>query len=398
MSDMIWRNLTLFAKKETTEGTGAWGTGLITDMPAAGDAILCAAFSPKLQRDFNPRKYHGTIGQRKGVIGAQTGAGCSFQTEVKGNGSSNTPEIDELLECVFGAVSAGGASTTVAGSASTTTSINVADSTGFTPGNMVNVQLTTGGVFESVMITAAAGNVLTVDPPLSAAPVTAGTTVDEMRTYQLVVPPAGVNSMTLDAFYNNNAGAGQFTRFVGCHGNVKWDSPSAGALPMLSWDFIAWNWVQNAAGTRPTPTYDSASPKSALATKLKVAGVLTNAFDVNWDLGVSVHRKMSQNTDLGVYGTPVVDVDPKGSLKIHPAHSSLAEFTGWLAETGVSLSQQVGNARYGTYAWYAPQAVRREVMRGDDNGLHTNEINFDFCVQDDGLVGSVDAPLYFAVG
>lgn len=398
MSDLIWKNATLFAKKETAEGTGAWGTGLITDMPAAGDAILCAALAPKLQRDFHARKYQGAVGERPGVIGAQTSPGLAFQTEIKGNGSSNTPEIDELLECVFGAVSAGGASTTISGAASTTTSINVADSTGFTVGNMVNIQLTTGGVFESAMITAAGGNVLTVTPALTTAPVTAGTTVDEMRTYQLVVPPAGVNSMSLDVHYNAAAGAVQFDRFKGCHGSMKWDSPRAGSIPMLTWDFAAWNWVQNAAGTRPTPTYDTASPKPGLATKFKIAGVLVDVFDLSWDLAATVARKLSQNSDLGIYGTPIVDVNPKGSFKIHPAHTSVAQFTGWTAETAVSLIQQVGNARYGTVTWFCPQALRREVARGDDGGLGTNEIQWDADVQDDALATSVDAALYMAVG
>ena len=391
MADMIWANASLFAKKEATEGTA--------NAPAAGDAILCAGLAPKLQRDFHPRKYRGSVGQRPGVIGAQTGPGLSFESEIKGNGTNNTCELDELLEAAFGAVSAGGASTTITGSASTTTSINVVSDSGFTVGNMVNIQLTTGGVFESTMITAVSGGgVLTVSPALTAAPVTAGTTVDEMRTYQIIVPPAGVNSLTMDVFYNADAGAGQFDRFVGCHGNVKWSSPRAGSIPMLAWEFLAWNWVQSLTGTRPSPTYDSASPKASLASKLKVAGVLVDAHDIEWDLGVQVFQKVSQNSALGIYGTPVVDVNPSGSFRIHPAHTSIAQFTGWTAETAVSLSQQVGNARFGTVAWYCPQAIRREVSRGDDGGVHTNEVQWDATVQDDALATTVDASLYLAVG
>lgn len=391
MADLIWRNASLLAKKESTEGTAA--------APVAGDAILAQALTPKLQRDFHARAYQGAVGERPGVIGAQTSPGLSFQTEIKGNGTTNTPEIDELLESVFGAVSAGGGTTTISGAASTTTNIVVASTTGFTVGNMVNIQLTTGGVFESAMITAVVDATnLTVSPALTAAPVTAGTTVDEMRTYQILVPPAGVNSLTMDVFYNADAGAGQFDRFVGCHGNVKWDSPRAGSLPMLSWDFMAWNWAQSVAGTRPTPTYDTASPKANLASKFKVGGTLVDVFDLSWDLGAQVAAKLSQNSTLGIYGTPIVNVSPKGSFKIHPAHTSVAQFTGWTAETAVSLIQQVGNTRFGTVAWYCPQALRREVARGDDSGVGTNEIQFDATVQDDALATTVDAALYLAVG
>lgn len=391
MADLIWRNATLLAKKEGTEGTA--------NAPAAGDAILCSALEAKLQRDWHSRAYMGSVGERPGVIGAQTGPGLSFQTEIKGNGTTNTPEIDELLESAFGLVSTGTGSSTITTGASTT-SLPLASGTNFTVGNLVMVETATADVYESAMITVVSGATLTITPALSFTPAD-GADVKEMRTYQIAVPPSGVNSLTCDVFYNADSGAGQFDRFVGCHPSaLKWDSPRAGAIPMLSWELLAWNWAQSVAGTRPTPTYDTASPKAALASKLKIGATLTDVFDLSWDLGLVTVPKVSQNSTLGIYGTPIVDVNPKGSFKIHPAHTSVAHFTGWTAETAVTLLQQVGNALFGTVAWYCPQALRREVARQDDGGVQAEEIQWDATVQDDALATATgqDAALYFAVG
>ena len=390
MADLIWRNATLYARKESTEGTAL--------APDGTYAILARDLAPNLQRDFHERKYPGSYGKRAGVIGAQTAPGLGFVTELKGNGSNNTPEIDELLENAFGAVSAGGASTTTT-SGSTTTTINVTSSTGFTVGNMVNIQLTSGGVFEMAMITAVPnGTSLTVSPALTAAP-DASTTVDEARTYQLVIPPSGVNSLTMDVFYNSDSGASQYDRFVGCHcSSLKMSSPRAGSIPMWAWEFLAWNWTQAVNGTRYASTaYDTTSPKPGLASKFKIAGTLTDIHDLELDLGLVCSPKFSQNSTLGIYGTPIVDANPTVSFKLHPAHTSVAQFTGWTAETAVSLIQQFGNSRFNTWAWYAPSATRTSVGRGDDAGVHTNEIVFDCNVQDDASAAAVDGALYLAV-
>lgn len=390
MADLIWRNATLFAKKETTEGTA--------NAPAAGDAILCTGLQPKLQRDYHARTYQGAVGSRTGVIGAQSSPGLSFQTEIKGNGSSNTPEIDELLENVFGQVSAGTGNTTV-GNGSSTTSVVVTSSTNFTVGNMVLVETGSGtALYEAAMITAVPdGTHLTVSPALSFTPAN-GANAYEMRTYQIIVPPSGVNSLTMDVFYNSDSGAGQYDRFVGCHGNLQFASPGAGSIPMLTWDFMAWNWTQATNGTRPTPTYDTATPKPGLASKFKIDGTLVDVFDVNWNLGNTITPKLSQNSTLGIYGTPITNTAPSGSFRIHPAHTSVAQFTGWTAGTEVTLIQQFGSSLYGTVAWFAPKAQRKEVARGDANGVGTNDVSFDMNVQDDASATATDAALYLAVG
>lgn len=394
MADLITRNLLLLAKLESTEGT--------PNAPVAGDAILAQSIAMKLQRDFHPRNYQGRIGTGPGVLGAQTSPGLSFQAEIKGDGTTNTCELDAILTSGFGSVVAGTGDTTIgAGGAGSTTNLLVTSSTNFTVGNMVMTELTSGGGYEVAMVTAIPdGTHVTVSPALSGTPA-AGVLIKEMRTHQVLVPPGSVNSVTADVFYNADSGASQFDRLVGARFNCKWDSPRAGSIPLLTFDGIGWNWTQSTAGTRPTPTFDTASPKAALATKLKVGGTLTDAFDISWDLGAKLVGRLSQNSPQGngIIGTPVIDIAPSGSFTIHPAHTSVAQFTGWTGETAISLLQQNGNALFGTVAWYCPAAQRTEVTRGDDSGVGTNVVKWQANTSANGLATTgTDAPLYLAVG
>jgi len=394
LADIIRKHATLFAEVEVTEGQNP--------TPAAGDAVLASGITLKLQQDFHQRNYQGVYGLRDGVAGAQTGAGISFQSEIKGDGSTNTPEVDALLKACFGSVAAGTGDTEINGGTSTSTSLVVDASANFTVGNMILVETTAvSAVYEAAWISAVPnGTTITIEPALSFTPED-NANVKEMRTYQILLPPSDVNSVTLEVWHNADAGAGQADKLVGCRGNVKYDSPRAGSIPMLSFDFTAWNWSQVVDGTRPTPTYDTATPKAALSSKFKIGGTLTNAFDISWDLGAVVTPKISQNSTLGVYGTPHTDYQPKGSFRVHEVHSSKAHFTAWQAGTTTTLIQQLGSALFGTVAWYVPRAQRREVARGDDSGIGSTDVQFDALPQNDGTPTSASAgpgALYLAVG
>lgn len=393
MANIIRKNATLFAEVEVTEGTNP--------TPAAAQAVLAEAITLKLQQDFHQRQYQGAYGYRDGVPGAQTSPGLSFRAEIKGDGSTNTCELDAILKACFGSVATGTGSTEINGGTSTTTSLVVDSSTNFTVGNMILVETATAAAFEAAWISAIPdGTHITIEPALSFTPAD-NADVREMRTYQILLPPADVNSVTFEVWHNADSGAGQADKLVGCRGNVKFSSPSAGQIPKLDFDFMAWNWTQVTNGTRPSPTYDTATPKAGLASKLKIGGTLTDAWDISWDLGAKVSPKLSQNSTLGIYGTPHVDYTPTGSLKVHEAHDSIAHFTAWQAGTTTTLIQQFGTAEFGTVAYYIPRAQRREVSRADDNGVGATEIQFDCLTQNDGVATSVTTgpgAIYLAVG
>lgn len=397
MADIIVKNATLFANQEATEGTAAAGV--------AGDAILCSGVSIDYGLDIHSREFQGSPGVRAPVTGAKSGAGISFSSEVKGNGTTTLPEVDELLTAVFGQVVAADLASTISGTSGSATVLDTADAANATAGNLAMLETSTADAYECVgLITAVdtgqTPDDVTVTPgAVNGGYATNGKKLYEMRTWSPLLPPSAVNSMTFDLYHNADSGAGQLDRLLGARGTFTISSPRAGAIPTFSWTFTGWGWetpVTN--GTRPTPTYDTASPKASMASIFRVNGSYVNAYDIEFDVGAEVARKFSQNATGGVYGTPHVSYKPKGSFKIHPAHNSVAEFTARDANTQRSIMFQVGNALYGTWVIFIPKAVITSVTREDDSGVGAVKVDWVGIDQDDALATACDASVYFGVG
>ncbi len=395
MADLIKRNQTLFAAAETTEGTA----GTID----ADAAILASDVSIEEDLTMNSREYQGAPGIRPPVPGSQNGASVSFSTELKGNGTTTLPEVDVLLSGCFGPAVAANLDTTVSGVGSTSTVVNITAATNASPGSLVMVEKSTADTYEVRLITAAdttpTPDTMTVTPALVlGAYATNAKKVKEMRTWAPGLPPSAVNSVSFDMFYNSDSGAAQRERVLGARGTFKMDSPRAGAIPMFSWAFKGWSVTRVTTGTRPTPSYDTATPKAGVATFMSVDGAAVDAFDISFDLGAEVATKMSQNSTTGVYGTPTVAFKPSGSFKIHPAHNSIAEYTAWEAGTARSWLFQVGHALYGTWAIFVPKAVAMKVGRVDDGGVGALQIDWVATEQDDALATAADSSVFFGAG
>ena len=398
MANLIERNKTLFATVEATEGTAA------NSESQAGDAVLAAGIAVEEDLAMNAREYQGAPGQRVPVPGAQNGASVSFSTELKGDGSTTTPEVDALLTACFGSVAAANLDSTISGTSGSATVWDVTSATNASTGSLVMLEKSTADTYEvggiiTTVDTGATPDDVTVSPGASTgAYSTNGKKVKEMRTWQILCPPASNNSVTLDTHYNADSGATQRERVVGARGTFKVDSPRAGAIPMFSWSFKGWSVARSTAATRPTPTYDTASPKAAVASAFRIDGTYVDAFDISFDLGAEVALKMSQNATTGVYGTVHTSYKPTFSFKIHPAHSSIAEFSAWEAGTARSILFQVGNALYGTWAIYVPKAVAMKVARVDDSGVGALQIDGICGEQDDALATASDASLFLGLG
>ena len=396
MADLIVRNATLFANQESSEGTAAAGV--------AGDAILASGIAVEFGLEMNQREYQGTPGIRAPVAGTKVGSGISFATELKGNGTTTLPEVDELLTAVFGQVTAADLDSTISGAAGSATIWDVTSVANGTVGNLVMLETSTADTYEvggiiTAADTGATPDDLTVSPgAINGGYATNGKKVKEMRTWAPLLPPASVNSVTFDLYHNADAGAGQFDRLTGARGTFSVSSPKAGAIPMFSWKFTGWAWAVSTSGTRPTPSYDTASPKAAQSVGFRVDGTATNAYDIELDVGAVVSQKLSQNSTDGVYGCPHTAYKPSGSFKIHPAHTSVAEFTALTAGTQRSLLFQCGNTLYGTWAWFVPKAVVTKVSRVDDSGVGALQVDWVAIDQDDALATACDASIYFGVG
>lgn len=378
---------------ESTEGTAEAGV--------AADAILARDIEVETGPTMNAREYQGTPGQRQPVPGAQEGATLSFVTELKGDGSTSIWELDEVIQGCMGEVVVANLDSTISGTAGSTTVLDVADAANASTGSLLMLEKSTADTYEVVGIittvnTGATPDDVTVSPgAVNGVHNTNGKKVKEMRTFSPKLTPSAVNSLTADLYYSaQGGGADQFDRITGCRGTWSMSSPRAGAIPQWSFQFTGWSVTRSTGGTRPTPVYESTSPKSAVASAFRVDGTYTNAFDINFSLNAEVAMKMSQNSTTGVYGTPHVSFKPSGSFKIHPAHSSIAHFTDWEAGTAHSLIFQVGNTVGNTWAIYVPKAVWTKVTRPDDGGVQALEIQWEAADQDDALATACDASIY----
>ena len=396
MADLIVRNGTLYAAQEAAEGTA--------ETVAAGDAILCSGIAVTFGQEIHAREYQGTPGVRAPVAGAKIGTQIAFQAELKGNGSTTVPELDEVLTACFGQVVAADLDTTISGTGGTATVLDVADAANASNGSLVMVEKSTAGTFEVVGLTTdsdtgATPDTVTVTPgAINGAYSTNGKKVKEMRTWSPLLPPSSNNSLTFHLFHNADSGAGQYDQIVGARGTFTVDSPRAGAIPMFSFTFTGWSWSNDTDGTRPTPTYDTTSPAAAKNTHFVVNGARVNAFDISFNLGAEVATKVSQNSTDGVYGTPHVSYKPSGSFKIHPAHDSVAEFTAWTANTQRSILFQVGDTEFNTWAIFVPKAVITSVSRVDDSGVGALQVDWVGIDQDDALATAADASIYLGLG
>ena len=403
MANEIIRKLrTLFMKTETTDGT------LVS--PAAGDAILCEGLDYQGSVDMNGREYTGIPGAFAPVPGAKA-AELKFVAELRPPGSSNTPEIDEVLTGCFGTVLAGDLDTTISGTGGGTgasgTPWDVTSGTNATVGEMAMLETATADAYEvagpiKVVDTGATPDDGTVAlAAVNGAYATNGKKVKGMRTWHIKLPPPANNSLTAE-IYKSAVGSSsdRYDRVAGCRGTVVVNAPGAGSIPKWAFHFKGWTVARAVNGTRPTPSYDSANPKAAVNQIFRLDGTYTHGYDFVWDLGAELGTKKSQYASGGTFGQIHAKYRPKGSFKIHPAYTSVAHFTDWEAGTAHSLLYQIGNTLNGTWAFFVPRAVWTEVAEIDDEGLEALEIKWEAAEQNDASPTSatLDAAMYLGVG
>lgn len=400
---MITKLKTLFLAQESTDGTA--------DAPVAGDAILCEGIEVDDGQEIHPRAYQGAPGTRNHVPGMES-ASLRFTTELKGGNSSNTPEIDELLvACMGKAAVAGDTDTTISGTSggngAAGTPLDLASAASATVGEMLMLETGTADTYESlgpitvVDTGATPDDVTTALGAVNGAYATNGKKVKGMRTWQILLPPTAVNSLTADVFYTGlGGGSDRQDRITGCRGNWTMSAPAAGQIPKWSFDLKGWRVARSVSATRPTPTFDTTIPKAAVANGARLDSAYVNVFDVNVDLGAVIATKPSQNATGGVYGQIHVDYQPKVSFKIHPAYSSISYFTDWKAGTAHTFLYQCGNTLLNTWAIYVPRLVFTKVTQPDDSGLQCWEVEAEAVVLGTGdpATATLDSALYLGLG
>lgn len=363
MAQRLSQQRQLYYGVETTEGTEVVGAG------ANAIAVTHLAVNPDVA--FNARPVLGQFGSIAGKMGAQTDPGLSFTVQCRGGAatSSVVPSIDPLLKSVLSAGTQDtGAAIVQAGS--TVSVVNVDSVANFTVGNAVAVETGSGtNAYEvgwiQAMNAGSTPKTITLSHDLTFAPMSAAR-VKPSITYK--PKDATHDSLSFQVWLD----AVSRVSFVGCKGTMKLDAPRPGAIPTLTFNWRAINWAHVEGGTRPTPTYDTAT--SPTTSKFKIGSVPYDVKLANWNLRQSVARKSSQNSTYGTTAQLITDRDLVGVLQAYDVDNT--QFANWKDGLEQAIAHQFGTTQYNMVAYQIQKAQRRDVSYGDDNGLTTNYVAF----------------------
>ena len=286
----------------------------------------------------------GKVKFRTGIPGCSTSGASGVQVVAQ-------PWLDELMQACGYAKDAdtGGV---VTGSGSTTTSIDMTDSSGISVGSLVMIN------GEVRMVTANSANTLTITPALTGAPAAAD------------VVYAGANYTTSDGDPGTITlvakGDGYLYRFLGCKGVVKLVEDDARKRPMLEFEFDADTFdTTEPSGSFPSRVLSNhipsvvGSPFYWGSTKTVISGF---AFDAGREMG----PKLSTQGTNGRAGWIIKDEKPTMGFKPYYASAYATDFA---AETARSVLAQIGAAAQACFAVYAHQAQITEGWNvGDIDG------------------------------
>lgn len=361
MAQRITQLQRIFYGVESTEGTEVLGT--------ATEAFLIAG-APTFGEDFtvHQRKFRGQMGFYTGKPGHYPAPSLSFQCELRNRGATNNvPEIDELLKTVFGTrtLDSGSATSTVS---STTTVLDVDDTSNFTAGNAVAVETATANEYEIGWIQSVdSGTQMTLEQALSFTPAN-GAKVRPSLTFKPA--DSGHQSLSFQVWLDST----DYKSFLGCKGSARIEVAEAGAIPMITFDWQALGWKHTTSGSRPAQTFgDTGLPPIALAARFALDGTATGVRSFSVDLAQDIGRKMSHNSTYGTAAELVTDRNPVWNASIY--NSDQTEYTGWLAGTEREVTHQFGVALNNMVGMRIPKAQAQTVAFGEDSGLATDEVS-----------------------
>ncbi len=364
----------IYAKVEATEGTEPAMT--------ATEAFLCDKLASNvgtMPQAFLQRIFAGTMGAYTGKMGAIEKTKLAYSIELRGNGASSlTPEYDAILTAVLPTIYANtisqpatGGTTTVPTCATCSLAVSPANSP------IMVASSASGLVFEMGWVKSVITNTsITLAQTLTTAPLNTWL----LRPGRSYGPgDSGHTSITHQIFLDSGAvgASSDYVSFRGCKGSLKIDVPKVGAIPKLTFDWTAIDWLLHLAGTKLALTVNTTAPPVAIASIVKINGALQDIMSFSLDLGQSIGQKTSQNSTNGVFSEVVTQRLAKGTLKIYNTSANTPNnIATWQAGTEQELTLQFGNTLFNTVGIRIPKAQFTDVKYASDTGMLYDEIAF----------------------
>lgn len=344
-----------------------------TRIPA--EEITCTPDTEYLDRAIQTT----TLATRQtGIKGAQ-GATLTFSVGLHGLAAAATGAASEhawigpiMKACGFALVGAAvGTGTTISGTASTTTSVNVVSAAGFDVGSIVVIAGEARLV--TAVDTASTPDAITVTPALSAAPTTEGVVVYASATYQPITD--STPDSTLSFVYK---GDGYDYVLSGCNGTFELPSVSANGRPMLNFSFSANKLDRDASGTGtfpslgtlPTPIVAKSSPLWWGASKRGVR-------EMSFSPGLTLAPQLTTEDANGRAAWAYSDGEPVASLVAYRStDANDALQTDYETPTTRTVLAQLGSAAGAMFVIAAEVAqIVAYPAEGDADGLVTLPIS-----------------------
>lgn len=358
-----------YGDESSTEGTDPTNPTLGT----ATEALLVEDLSFSPQIDYHVRKFFGTNSKKTGKLGARH-ADLSFTMELRNRGATNNvADIDKLLEVLCGSRTpssgADSGSTTVA-SATDADTFELTSGSNFADRQGMLVSTASGGaIYEAALIDDITSTTVNLEKGLSFTPAS-GANAKSMVTYAL--SETGHKSLAFQIWLDSTV----YLSFVGCKCTATIMVPEAGAIPKIKFDFKAIAWDIIGSGTRPEVTVgDSGAPPVAMGSRFKRDTSLTSIRSFEFTVGNEIAKKTSHNATYGGYSLVVGGQNPSGKIRYY--NEDQTHWDDWEAGTERWISHQFSTSLNNVVAIFIPAAQLKTAALGDENGLTTDELEFD---------------------
>lgn len=213
-----------------------------------------------------------------GVLMPRIDTKLGFQTNLETFGTKATSTVAAtqhwlglMLECGLGGkqLSTG---TTISGTSSTTTVVNVTSAASFRPGGGLAIVNAATGKLEIRVIKSITSNAITLKMALGAAPTTAGVTVYGAATYYLHNHPAGADPLYGQFLLEGYNPKNRWMFPGGAFKSFGFSGLEPAGIPMVNWDWQHPTWLP-ADGTNTVANLRSADLGQATYTDINLSTV-----------------------------------------------------------------------------------------------------------------------------
>lgn len=373
MSDTIKKNIDIAIEEEDTEGTYKAPSANSSYLAALEDNIEATPAKEVLSRNV----LNGSIHNISPRHGAKSVSG-SISVEAKAHGTEGTaPEYSTLMKsCLQGMRNSAEITT---GSDHTTDTINIADTSDLSVGDIVVIKESEG--YHISPISAITENTsITLLIAASEAPSDSVKIAAFQSYYSADSLASGTGSFSVSKYLDDAV----LEKAIGCRvSGMSLENFTTGQLPSFNFSFDGIDFDRIISANTDTPTYDSAYPPVILSACVYVNGSLRECESVSFSVENTLGWKSSTCSSTGRSSSKITGRSITGSFTAYKQSDDVDIFDLLDDETEFSMFfyAYVPSSTSGEYsdsiAFYMPKCKVSSLSDGDAEGLNQITCSFE---------------------